>query len=157
MKILGNTLLLSISTLALSASAQQLSPSPLFGADEELVGTTAYAEGQLIVRFDRKMEADEAPPTLQQGRYVLEEPLVPELGIFLYLIADGRSVALLVLKTGQRISGASIKSQCYEDYFYGDDCFSDGGDDGGPATHDLSHLLMQPLRLIIQYKILVFP
>ncbi len=34
---------------------------------------------------------------------------------------DGGSISLVVLGTGQRIDGASLKAQCYEDYFYGED------------------------------------
>ena len=34
---------------------------------------------------------------------------------------DGRSISMLVFKTGRRIEGASIVGQCYGDYFYGDD------------------------------------
>lgn len=34
---------------------------------------------------------------------------------------DGRSISMLVLKTGKRVAGASLAGQCYGDYFYGDD------------------------------------
>jgi len=34
---------------------------------------------------------------------------------------DDRTISLLVLSTGKQISGASLKAQCYEDYFYGAD------------------------------------
>lgn len=34
---------------------------------------------------------------------------------------DGRSVSMLILKTGKRVAGASLAGQCYGDYFYGDD------------------------------------
>ncbi|MHB8843494.1 MAG: DUF4238 domain-containing protein [Nitrospirota bacterium] len=35
--------------------------------------------------------------------------------------SDGRSISMLVLKTGRRIEEASIIGQCYGDYFYGQD------------------------------------
>jgi hypothetical protein len=35
--------------------------------------------------------------------------------------SDGRSISMLVLKTGRRIEEASIVGQCYGDYFYGHD------------------------------------
>lgn len=34
---------------------------------------------------------------------------------------DGRSISLVVMKTGRRVEEASIAGQCYGDYFYGDD------------------------------------
>jgi hypothetical protein len=34
---------------------------------------------------------------------------------------DGRRISLVILKSGRRIDGASLKEQAYRDYFYGDD------------------------------------
>jgi hypothetical protein len=34
---------------------------------------------------------------------------------------DGKSISLAMLDSGKIVSNASIKGQCYEDYFYGDD------------------------------------
>jgi hypothetical protein len=43
---------------------------------------------------------------------------VPQL-VLRNFSADGRTIAILLLSNGRRIAGASLRDQCYEDYFYG--------------------------------------
>lgn len=66
---------------ALPGFAQELVPAPQ-------PGQPAYAEGQLIVRFEHPTTIEEAQGLLADLPYVVERPLIPLLDLYLVLIED---------------------------------------------------------------------
>lgn len=78
---------------------------------------------------------------------------------------DGRSISLVVIGTGQRVDGASVANQCYEDYFYGmdgalEDAFGSAEGDFKSAVSDLGREHLEGLsdadivqiRLFVHYQ-----
>ena len=57
---------------------------------------------------------------MQKKFYTKRQHYVPRF-LLRNFSPDGRSISMLVLKTGKRVAGASLAGQCYGDYFYGDD------------------------------------
>jgi hypothetical protein len=79
--------------------------------------------------------------------------------------SDGRRVSVLVLASGERVDGASLRDQCYEDYFYGkdqrvEDAFAAQeldvanrlGDLGAPRLESLSEQDLLRIKLFIHYQ-----
>lgn len=81
-------------------TAQELTPDQALlasGVDEtELVGTTPFVDGQLLVRFAQPTTTDQARTRLDSARYEFVEPIVPSIDLFLYRIGDGSSVAAAI-------------------------------------------------------------
>jgi subtilisin family serine protease len=91
------TRLLALATLLLSAplaAAQGLDQEVSLATtpeEIELVGSTPYVEGQLILRFRFPTTRDEAGATLDPERYVVDELCAP-LDMFVVYVTDGTRV-----------------------------------------------------------------
>lgn len=58
----------------------------------DLLGNSPYFDGRLLVRFNRLVEIAEANAILDGERFLLVEPLIPDMNLYLYEIVDGSSV-----------------------------------------------------------------
>ncbi|MCB9896699.1 MAG: S8 family serine peptidase [Planctomycetes bacterium] len=89
--------------LAPLTQAQQAEFPLQFAADLDevaLVGASAFRADTLLVRLDDARDLSAARTLLDSPRFVVEEPLMPSLGLYLVRILDGTRVAAAVHELG---------------------------------------------------------
>ena len=91
-------MLIALATLALLATAlpaQQIDRPLAFAANAEeaaLAGETAFLADQLLVRLDGVSDLATARALLDGERWVVSEPLMPAIGLYLVTVLDGTRV-----------------------------------------------------------------
>lgn len=97
---------LTLLTLLSSPLAAQQVPSPLaFATDAEqaaLVGETAFVANRLIVRLESAGDMATAQALIDSQRWVVSEPLMPSIGLFLVAVLDGSPVAEAIVELSAR-------------------------------------------------------
>lgn len=69
--------------------------------DRALFGSSPYVDGRVIVRFGESVDVVEAVGALAPERYVFVEPLMPQLGLYLFEIVDGAPVRDAIAELGE--------------------------------------------------------
>jgi PKD repeat protein len=116
----------TVASVALCASlmgfshAQDVAPGTIVTAtspeEREIVGTTPYLEGQVIVRFSEATTREEAIEALVSERFFVDRVLMRRLDMYLVQILDGTPVLEVIaeLEENPRVAYASPDHLVYE-------------------------------------------
>jgi hypothetical protein len=87
--------LIAVACLAAAVPAQQVEQPLAFALDAQeaaLAGETAFLANQLIVRLDDVSDLAAARALLDGERWIVSEPLMPSIGLYLVTLLDGTRV-----------------------------------------------------------------